>query len=69
MNLNVNDLVAGAVLAAKERGIILEIATAAEKLARVAGHPEAARDIADALLREGIRLKVAMRIDSPRLVA
>lgn len=69
MNLNVNDLVAGAVLAAKERGIILEIAAAAEKLARAAGRPEAAREIADALLREGIRLKVAMQIDTPRLVA
>ncbi|HEX2257706.1 MAG TPA: hypothetical protein VHG92_13605 [Afifellaceae bacterium] len=66
MNQNVNDLVAGAVLAAKERGIILQIAAAAEKLARVAGRPDAAREIADALLREGIRLRVAMQIDSPR---
>jgi hypothetical protein len=62
---NVTEMVAGAVLAAKERGIVLEIAEAAEKLARAVGRPEQAREFADALLREGIRLKVAMAIDTP----
>lgn len=62
----VKELVAGAVLAAKERGIVLEIADAAEKLARTAGRPDQAREIAEALMLEGIRLKVAMAIETPR---
>jgi hypothetical protein len=65
----VREAVAAAVLAAKERGIILHVADAAERLARAAGCPDQVREIADALLHEGIRLKVAMEIDSPRPVA
>lgn len=66
---DVKDLVAGAVMAAKEKGVVLEIAEAAEKLARTVGCPDQAREIADALMLEGIRLKVAMAIETPRLCA
>jgi hypothetical protein len=69
MSLNVKELVAGAVLAAKEQGIVLEVAAAAEKVADAMGRPDQAREIADALMLEGIRLKVAMAIETPRRCA
>jgi hypothetical protein len=66
ISTHVNSMVASAVLAAKESGSTLTVAKVAHRLATAAGCPDQSEEIADALLREGIRQRIPMEIGGRR---
>ena len=63
---NMPELISAAVTTAKEAGSILDIKRTAGRIARASGTPAPLDDIAEALLQEGVRQRVAIDMNHPR---
>jgi hypothetical protein len=64
--VQMSDLVARTVLAAKESGATLSVCRSARELAAAAGCPDRTEEIADALMREGIRQRIPLEFGGRR---